>query len=168
MQIKLYRCFVFERQIFSYGLTNGFLCDRLVLITQIGALHSMINLLYDLPFFVLILVLLFALGVCIWEITKLNTPEKKPWRWMLYITVLGIPLLLLNRCAHDFSLLYPYKQIVSGISIAYGFLFFIGLIAVSIYTYKKGFISNKDNSLLFIALPLIILPLIFFLIIFLL
>ena len=126
------------------------------------------NLLYDLPFFALIFILLSALIMCVIGIRKLDTPEKKPWRFVLYAAILGIPLLLLNRCFYEFSPIYQYNNIISKISIAYGFLFFIGIITTSIYTYKKGFTNNKDNSLLFIAIPLIIIPLIFFAIIFLL
>lgn len=126
------------------------------------------NLLYDLPFLALVFVLLFALVMCVLGIRKLDTPEKKPWRFVLYASILGIPLLLLNRCFHDFLPIYQYNHIIFQINIAYGFLFFIGIIATSIYIYKKGFTKNKDNSLLFVALPLIIIPLIFFAIIFLL
>lgn len=102
---------------------------------------------------------------------KQGEPQKRPWCSMMYVTMLGVPVLTVARCLHDFSKTYKYSDIADTIILVYFFVFFIVPWVTSIYVHKKWGHTKEDNSLfhliLFLGIALFVLSAILFLIYFL-
>ena len=131
------------------------------------------NLLYDIPFIPLVLLMMVMLVARVINLKKLkqDEPQERPWCSMIYVTMLGVPVLTVARCLHDFSKTYKYSDIADTIILVYFFVFFIVPWATSIYVHKKWGHTKEDNSLFhlifFLGIALFVLSAILFLIYFL-
>ena len=131
------------------------------------------NLLYDIPFIPFVLLMIAMLVASIINLKKLKQgePQKRPWCSMIYVTMLGVPVLTVTRCLHVFSKTYKYSDIADTIILVYFFVFFIVPWATSIYVHKKWGHTKEDNSLFhlifFLGIALFVLSAILFLIYFL-
>lgn len=107
------------------------------------------NLLYDIPFIPFILLMIVTLVASVINLKKLkqDEPQKRPWCSMIYVTMLGVPVLTVARCLHDFSKTYKYSDIAGTMLLVYLFVFIIVLWATSIYVHKKWGHTKEDNSL---------------------
>lgn len=85
------------------------------------------NLLYDIPFipFVLLMIAMLVASVINLKKLKQDEPQKRPWCSMMYVTMLGVPVLTVARCLHDFSKTSKYSDIAGTILLVYLFVFFI-------------------------------------------
>ncbi len=106
----------------------------------------MANLLFVLPASFL---MIFAIGLTILIIIEMKKirgiSDKKPLK-IIYITALiGMPLVVATRFIHDF---FPsYNDIAFYVSLVWLVIFFILTLAVDIYQYKKGRMSDKHKEL---------------------
>ena len=132
------------------------------------------NLLYDIPFIPFVLLMIVTLVASVINLKKLkqDEPQKRPWCSMIYVTMLGVPVLTVARCLHDFSKTYKYSDIAGTMLLVYLFVFIIVLWVTNIYVHKKwGGHTKEDNSLfhliLFLGIALFVLSAILFLIYFL-
>ena len=102
---------------------------------------------------------------------KQDEPQKRPWCSMIYVTMLGVPVLTVARCLHDFSKTYKYSDIAGTMLLVYLFVFIIVLWVTNIYVHKKWGHTKEDNSLfyliLFLGIAAFVLSAILFLIYFL-
>ena len=124
------------------------------------------NLLYDIPFIPFILLMIVTLVASVINLKKLkqDEPQKRPWCSMIYVTMLGVPVLTVARCLHDFSKTYKYSDIAGTMLLVYLFVFIIVLWVTNIYVHKKWGHTKEDNSLFPLTLVLsAILFLIYFL-----
>lgn len=112
------------------------------------------NLLYDIPFIPFILLMIVTLVASIINLKKLkqDEPQKRPWCSMIYVTMLGVPVLTVARCLHDFSKTYKYSDIAGTMLLVYLFAFIIVLWVTNIYVHKKWGHTKEDNSLFHLTL----------------
>ena len=106
----------------------------------------MANLLFELPASFL---MIFAIGLTILiiiEMKKIRGISDKKSLKIIYITALiGMPLVVATRFIHDF---FPsYNDIAFYVSLVWLVIFFILTLAVDIYQYKKGRMSDKHKEL---------------------
>lgn len=103
------------------------------------------NLLYDIPFIPFILLMIVTLVASVINLKKLkqDEPQKRPWCSMIYVTMLGVPILTVARCLHDFSKTYKYSDIAGTMLLVYLFVFIIVLWVTNIYVHKNGGILKK-------------------------
>jgi len=103
------------------------------------------NLLYDIPFipFVLLMIAMLVASVINLKKLKQDEPQKRPWCSMIYVTMLGVPVLTVARCLHDFSKTYKYSDIAGTMLLVYLFVFFIVPWVTNIYVHKNGGILKK-------------------------
>lgn len=112
------------------------------------------NLLYDIPFIPFILLMIVTLVASVINLKKLkrDEPQKRPWCSMIYVTMLGVPILTVARCLHDFSKTYKYSDIAGTMLLVYLFVFIIVLWVTNIYVHKKWGHTKEDNSLFHLTL----------------
>lgn len=112
------------------------------------------NLLYDIPFIPFVLLMIVTLVASIINLKKLKQgePQKRPWCSMMYVTMLGVPVLTVARCLHDFSKTYKYSDIAGTMLLVYLFVFIIVLWVTNIYVHKKWGHTKEDNSLFHLTL----------------
>lgn len=131
------------------------------------------NLLYDIPFIPFVLLMIVTLVASVINLKKLkqDEPQKRPWCSMIYVTMLGVPILTVARCLHDFSKTYKYSDIAGTMLLVYLFVFIIVLWVTNIYVHKKWGHTKEDNSLFhlifFLGIALFVLSAILLLIYFL-
>lgn len=112
------------------------------------------NLLYDIPFIPFILLMIVTLVASVINLKKLkqDEPQKRPWCSMIYVTMLGVPILTVARCLHDFSKTYKYSDIAGTMLLVYLFVFITVLWVTNIYVHKKWGHTKEDNSLFHLTL----------------
>lgn len=112
------------------------------------------NLLYDIPFIPFVLLMIVTLVASVINLKKLkrDEPQKRPWCSMIYVTMLGVPILTVARCLHDFSKTYKYSDIAGTMLLVYLFVFIIVLWVTNIYVHKKWGHTKEDNSLFHLTL----------------
>lgn len=112
------------------------------------------NLLYDIPFIPFVLLMIVTLVASVINLKKLkrDEPQKRPWCSMIYVTMLGVPVLTVARCLHDFSKTYKYSDIAGTMLLVYLFVFIIVLWVTNIYVHKKWGHTKEDNSLFHLTL----------------
>lgn len=103
------------------------------------------NLLYDIPFipFVLLMIAMLVASVINLKKLKQDEPQKRPWCSMMYVTMLGVPVLTVARCLHDFSKTYKYSDIADTIILVYFFVFLLCLGPQVFMFTKNGGILKK-------------------------
>lgn len=103
------------------------------------------NLLYDIPFIPFILLMIVTLVASVINLKKLkqDEPQKRPWCSMIYVTMLGVPVLTVARCLHDFSKTYKYSDIAGTMLLVYLFVFILCFGSQIFMFTKNGGILKK-------------------------